>query len=290
MGLIQVSRAQRTLDSNVVHANKRLKTGWWGTGIGYGASMSALGTIWYDDLSHFRFFNDMDEWGYMDKLGHLTTAQHIGVAGMAALKWSGVSESKAIWWGGSTGFLFLSSVELFDGFSEGWGFSYGDFLANGIGAGLAISQELLWGEQRVIAKWSYQHSPYAKYRPELLGSSSSERWLKDYNGQIYWLSIGPEQFLKTGILPRWLNLAGGYGIDGYTSSFGQASRNSAGEQIPTFHQSYHYYISPDINLSAIKSKSRFVNTLLGALNFIKIPLPGLTYSSGGGWSAEWLVF
>jgi hypothetical protein len=95
----------------------------------------------------------------------------------------GVSDKKAIWQGGVSGLIYLTGVEIFDGFSNDWGFSWGDQLANIVGASFVIGQELAWREQKFRLKFSFHPSPYAKYRPELLGKNLIESWLKDYNGQ-----------------------------------------------------------------------------------------------------------
>lgn len=278
-------------DSTRVLNKKRLNTVIGVTSAGYVGSMIGLGTIWYEDLGRFHFFNDNDGWGYMDKIGHITTAQHVGRAGIAALRWTGLEEKKAIWYGGSIGLVFLTSVEIFDGLSEEWGFSPGDFVANALGAGLAIGQESKWKEQRILTKWSYQASPYAQYRPELLGESGSERWLKDYNGQTYWLSLNLKStLLKNSNLPPWLNMAVGYSIEGYVGANRNPTENSDGELIPHFERYGQVYLSPDIDLSKIPTTSKFLRTILDALNFIKVPMPAIEHNRIDGFSFHWFQF
>ena len=53
----------------------------------------------------------------------------------------------------------MTTVEVFDGFSSEWGFSWGDMLANTTGTTLYISQELLWKEQRIVPKFSFHKKP-----------------------------------------------------------------------------------------------------------------------------------
>ncbi|MEJ6491389.1 MAG: hypothetical protein QNL60_02870 [Flavobacteriales bacterium] len=57
--------------------------------------------------------------------------------------------------------------------------------ANALGSGLFLGHHLLWKEQRIVLKFSSHPTEFAKYRPEVLGSSYPERLLKDYNGQTY---------------------------------------------------------------------------------------------------------
>ncbi|VXD13280.1 DUF2279 domain-containing protein [Marinoscillum sp. 108] len=271
---------------------KRFNTLLIGGGTLYTVSMIGLGSVWYQDFGRFHFFNDNNSWGYMDKLGHTTTAYQIGRLSAKSLAWSGLDHQQATWYGGMTGLFFLTSVEVFDGLSEDWGFSIGDFTANTLGSAAFISQELIWSEQKVMLKWSYSGSPYAQYRPELLGSSSSQRWLKDYNGQTYWLSTNLRStiFQNASRLPKWLNLAVGYGIDGYTGGNSNPSENEAGQTLPEFTRSGQYYLSLDVDLTKIETRSNLIRGLLGALNFIKIPLPGIEYNPENGWKYHWLAF
>ena len=74
----------------------------------------------------------------MDKVGHLTTSYFVGVLGIKTYQWAGFSRKQSIWIGGLTGTFFQSAVEILDGFSEKWGASSGDLVANSLGSLLAI--------------------------------------------------------------------------------------------------------------------------------------------------------
>ncbi|MEM9327770.1 MAG: DUF2279 domain-containing protein, partial [Bacteroidota bacterium] len=242
---------------------KRLNTVIIGGAGLYTATMIGLGTVWYQDLGKFHFFNDNQGWAYMDKLGHSTTAYQIGRLGTRALEWTGLDHKRATWYGGMSGWFFLTSVEIFDGMSEDWGFSMGDVVANTLGTAMFISQELIWKEQKFMLKWSYTGSTYAQYRPELLGASSSERWLKDYNGQTYWLSTNLHStlFRHSTTFPKWLNLAIGYGIEGYTGADRNPLQNSAGQEIPLFDRYSQYYLSLDIDLTRIETRIKWLRAI-----------------------------
>lgn len=274
--------AQDADSSQVNHKRLRLVVG--GTSVLYATSMISLGTVWYQDLGKFHFFDDNSGWRYMDKWGHAATAYQTGRIGIEAFRWTGMKEKHAIWFGGTVGLAFLTSVEIFDGMSEDWGFSWGDVGANAIGTGLAIGQELLWQESRISIKWSYRNSRYAQYRPDLLGDGPTTRWLKDYNGQTYWVSANIHSFLpdKDSRFPKWLNLAVGYGADGMTGADRNPEFNEAGEAIPTFRRYGQVYFGPDIDLSRIKTNSRSLNFLFQVLSFVKFPLPALEYNPVNG--------
>ena len=105
-----------------------------------GITLLGLNQLWYADYerSKFHTINDNSEWYQMDKLGHTFTAYHLGRFGAQTLNWAGVSKKNQLIYGGSLGFMFLTGVEVLDGFSEEWVFSWGDFAANAAGSGLFI--------------------------------------------------------------------------------------------------------------------------------------------------------
>ena len=139
----------------------------------------------------------------------------------------------------------------------------GDLFANTVGTGLFLGQELLFKEQKVLLKYSFAPTEYSKQRPDLFGENRLEQALKDYNGQIYWLSFSLNDLIKTDI-PQWLNVAVGYGANGMLS--GNKS---------DMHRNREYYLSTDINLRKIETNSVFFNKMLKVLGFIKIPMPAV---------------
>lgn len=243
-------------------------------------SLILLNNLWYKDYprSGFLFFNDNNEWLLMDKFGHTTTSYRIAGTGYYLLKWSGVKENKAIWYGTATGFAYLTAIEVLDGFSKEWGFSPGDEIANIIGPSLFIGQQFLWNDQRLKLKWSFHQTGFSKYRPDLLGKNLAENVLKDYNGQTYWLSVNINSFLsQDSEFPAWLNIALGYGADGMLGARTNPTIYQ-GNILPTYKRGRQLYVSADIDLSKIKTKSAFLKTILNVLGFLKIPMPALEYN------------
>jgi hypothetical protein len=255
----------------------------------YIGGMIGLYNLWYKNYpqSSFHFINDNDEWLYMDKIGHATTAYWIGRVGYNALRWSGVDEKKSIWIGGSLGFAFLTTIEIFDGFSAEWGASAGDIIANTAGAAMFIGQQFLWHDQRFSLKFSYSPSEFAQYNPELLGQNHLQRVIKDYNGQTYWLSTNIKSFFrnKNSRFPGWLNVAFGY------SGMGMIGARSNPEgNIPQYERIPRFLFSLDIDLTRIKTRSDTMKLILNMIGFIKIPFPTLEYNRQNGVVYHWLYF
>lgn len=264
-----------------------------GTALGlYPLSMSWLYTQWYKNYprSGFQLFNDWEEWEQMDKVAHGWDAYCIAKPLARSFRWAGHSTRRAALYGSGIAFLYQTTVEVFDGFSEAWGFSMPDMLANSFGTAAFLAQELAWEEQRITLKFSFNLSPYARYRPEVLGSNLPERMLKDYNGMTCWLVLNPASFFpEHSAVPRWLSLAVGYGADGMIGGFTNPS-SVDGRELPEFERYRQFYLSFDIELARIKTKSRFVKALGSVINIIHLPAPALEFSPGRKLRGHWLYF
>jgi hypothetical protein len=258
----------------------------------YAGSLIGLNELWYKNYprSSFHFFDDNDEWLQMDKVGHITTSYYVGRVGIGLMRWTGIDDKKAIWYGGMLGSVYQSTIEIMDAYSSEWGFSAGDFIANTAGSFLCVGQELAWRDQRIVLKFSFLESKYSFFRPELLGSNLQEKILKDYNGQTYWLSVNPSSFMsKETKFPHWLNIAFGYGADGMTGGkFNPPYIDKTGQQI-YFERYRQFYLSLDVDLTRIKTKSKLLKTVFYSIGFIKIPAPSIEFSRYGI-KGSWLGF
>ncbi len=248
-------------------------------------SIVVLNEVWYKNYSQSRLhtFDDSQEWLQLDKFGHATTAYYMGLSGIELMKWSGVKGAKRSLIGGSLGLVYLTGVEFLDGKSAQWGFSYSDVLANTLGTALVIGQDLGWQEQRLRLKISAHLTEYAQYRPNLLGSSFSERLLKDYNGQTIWLSGNIGSFLPTSSkFPKWLNIAVGIGGEEMISGMEGVLVDYEGKEISNDFQRYRqYYLSLDIDLTKIKTKQRWLKVIQSSFGLLKVPFPTLEFSQKG---------
>ena len=253
-----------------------------------GITLIGLDQLWYKDFprSNFHTLNDNDEWLQMDKLGHIYASYQLGKIGSDALKWSGVSKKDQLIYGSTIGLAFLTTVEVFDGFSQEWGFSWGDMVANVAGTGLYVGQELLWNEQRIVLKFSFHQTNYAAKRPDKLGDGFLEELLKDYNGQTYWLSANLNSFFKRSQIPKWLNVAIGYGADGMLTGKKEVVDNLFINQ----QRQRQFYLSFDVNLSKLKTNSRFLRVIFDVFNTIKVPFPTLEFNDKNGIKLHGIYF
>jgi hypothetical protein len=248
-------------------------------------SLVAFNEAWYKDYNtgKFHFFNDNAEWLQMDKVGHVYANYQTADLMMKAFSRAGFSRKQTLFIGGGIGFAYMTVIEVMDGYSRGWGFSWGDELCNALGASLAVSQEAFWKQQHVRLKFSYSKSGLAKYRPNTLGDSPATRLLKDYNGQTYWLSFNPFTFSKKKVraFPNWLSLSLGYSAFGMLGGhYNPLLVTDSDGNVLKFERQRRLYLSLDMDLTKIKTKSKILNRLLGALNILKFPAPALEFSSG----------
>ena len=278
-----------------------------GTGaVMVGGALIALNSVWYAEYqqSKFQLFNDWKEWEQMDKGGHLLTAYQTSRWAYEGATWTGVNRKKAVWTGVAVATLFQGGLEILDGFSAKWGFSLGDVAFNELGCALFAAQELVWHEQRIVPKASFSYPQYpdvlipsadgtqttrlSNRIDHLLGQKSlPQRFFKDYNGQTIWLCANISSFLpRENKVPKWLNLAIGYGAEGMYGGFGNSWTDKNGvrydvtnnQLFPRYRQ---FYLSLDVDLSRIKTKNRLLKTLFSAVRFLKFPAPTLEFNSLG---------
>jgi hypothetical protein len=259
----------------------------WTSGViatGWTGSVIVLKNVWYKDswTKNFHFYDDSRQWLGMDKVGHVFTANLITKNISSVYRWSGMEREKSLLIGSSVAFGYLASIEILDGFSNEWGFSWSDIGANTLGVAWYTWQELLWEEQRLKLKFSAHLSPYAQYRPNVLGSTFSERLLKDYNGQTYWLSISPGQFMsESSSFPKWLSFSVGYSIDKKIhGNYNVINLIDSKSAIKTFQAKSQYLFSLDIDFEGFNPKRKWVKTLFKVINHVKIPFPAVILNNG----------
>ena len=271
------------------------------TAIYTGTSLSYLDFIWYKPYksSNFHFYNDNAEWCQMDKMGHTFTTYNSAREIYRAMKWAGFTRKQSIFYGEAYGALYMTTVEVMDGFSSAWGFSWGDEVANISGSLLFTLQQYFWDEQRVHWKYSFHQTGFAAQRPSELGSGLLEETIKDYNGQTYWLSVSVASFFKKETkFPKWISLAFGYGATGMISGKPDVIVNPDGStgsnlvanqseiihsngQVDYFNRYRKFYFSLDIDFTKIKTKSKVLQSVFSVFNGFKVPFPAVEFDKHG---------
>ncbi len=264
----------------------------------YSGATYALWQTWYANYprASFQTINDWPEWLQMDKPGHAFTAYQYARFAFAGARWTGMSRPAARYTALGVSTLLQGTLEMFDGFSAQWGFSWSDIAANTVGTSLFILQDVAWKEQRILFKVGSNLRPI----PDVpiinrngvegnlgdavrlrYGTGLVERFLKDYNNQSSWLSFNLRSFApKASAIPPWLNLAVGYGIENVYGAYGNTWRingQSFSYNEPRYRQ---WFLSPDLYFSRIPTQKRWLRFTFGILDFFKLPAPTLEYSQG----------
>ena len=237
-----------------------------------GGGLVLLNRNWYNDKekTSFHFNKDQNGWGLMDKAAHGFATYQLTRFSTEALQWSGMSNNKSLLYGTIYGLGAVTAKELMDAHVKEWGWSWYDYGFNIIGSGLYVGQELLWKEQRIQPKFSYNNSKSKGVVTENVGDNYGERLFKNYDGQTFWLSFNLNSFAKTTYIPNWLNFSVGYGVDGYLTNRQMAFVPQKSKSI---------YLSLDADLTKIKTQSHFLRTLFSICNTIKIPAPTIEFNS-----------
>jgi hypothetical protein len=294
--MAQDSTRVSALPDSISHKRQRLVGGL--SIAAYGGSLLMLNQAWYSqyDRTSFHTFDDSGEWLQVDKTGHAWSAYNLSRASTAAWRWTGMPEKKAVWVGSLSGFTYLTAIEVLDAYSESWGWSWADMAANASGSLLFALQESGWKEQRIQFKFSahrIDYEPALQSRAgDLFGRTLPERLLKDYNGQTYWFSFNLKSFAPQTRLPSWLNLSVGYGASGLYGGFANIAYDDHGDLVfdrRDIQRRRQWYLSPDIDLTKIKTRSKFLKTSFSVLNAIKIPAPALEFSNGK-FHGRWIAF
>jgi hypothetical protein len=241
---------------------------------------SLASRLWYKnfDKSNFHLFDDSKEWLQMDKMGHFYASNKLSKLYTDCYIWSGMPRKKSVIIGSLIGLGYETTLEILDGFNTQWGFSLYDMVANTLGSLTYASQKIMWNEERFILKFSSHSTPYASERPNVLGATPAERFLKDYNGQTYWLSFSPFAFSSNQNLPKWLCLSFGYSIDQKIIGDNDFYFNPITNK--SFNAKREFLVSLDVDFSKLPIKNRLVKAVISRFNYLKIPFPTLIFSNG----------
>ena len=283
----QMSATDKLVTSSTqLDKNRLVKVGAFIGGI-YAVIFTWLNYAWYRQYprSGFHWFDDRGEWNQIDKAGHMYGAYFETVWAYELLRWSGMDNKRAAITAAFIGFGFESSIEIWDGFSTEWGASWSDLTANACGAIFAMVQYLMWEEQRIMCKFSYNGNEYKYPTPELqeradnlFGKSFFEKVLKDYNNITLWLSINPSKFFPNNKAPQWAkagNFAIGYGSENLLGGFENKWIDKDGNHhdrtdLP---RTRIIKFSLDADLPQLRLQDPTGKAAFKALNIIKMPFP-----------------
>ena len=243
----------------------------WDIAAIYGATTFFGLKNWDWGSSGFHFdsegwFGSDTKYGGMDKLGHAYTGYLLTEYFSQRIAHEAADTNGAILTGAILGMGVQSYVEFFDGFSGGHGFSYEDFIADGIGVGFSILRNTVpeFGE-KFDFRLEYIQSDYSDFAP-----------VTDYAGQKYVLALKFAGFEELEESPlRFFELQAGYFTQGYTDAEREAGVDQRREP----------YLAIGLNLNELLNEAPEVrNTTAGlaasrALEYLQVPYTYVPTSS-----------
>ncbi len=200
---------------------------------------------------NWKLWSDSEGWfgskryaGGADKLGHAWATYGLARGGTELLvQWGGFSRLRSTLISAALSETLFFGVEIKDGFY--YEFSYGDFTFNSLGAALSIAMSL---SPRLDELFDYrvQYFPSQAYVDQLEGGNVNIA--EDYTGETYLVAlhlggIHALRDMKYGTWSRFVDLAIGYGTDGYKPEQPQG--------FPKYRESQHSYIGITLNAQGL---------------------------------------
>ena len=163
-------------------------------------------------IGPFHLRQDWKTWKGMDKFYHAYGSYQLSSLFYQMNKWAGIDSIKSLNLAFLESVIFSTTKEYFDGRIKIGGWSWYDIGMNNLGNLNFYFQQRFLGSQKIQYKFSYFSSGLQAYNPGTLGTSNLNYWMKDYNGETFWLSssLGDWNITQN----KWLKplgLAIGYG-------------------------------------------------------------------------------
>ena len=241
-----------------------------------GASYLYIKNAWWNDVSrdfHFDPGNDLVYALNVDKAAHFLGGVYSSDLFSTSFKWAGLKDKKSIWYGALFGTGIQMAIELKDAYAPYWGFSKWDLAIGSAGSFWPVAQYYSKSANAINFKFSYFK------RSDIYWQLDSQRgkdtykfsWQDDYPNQTYWVSFDVNHFIDTDVIPPWLDLAVGFGLDD-TQYLDEGGTKMGGNP--------EYYIALDYDIMEILKKwdSSFAKKVKFMLKYIKLPAPTIRFA------------
>lgn len=221
---------------------------------------------WKGEFSTFHV-NWEQDWTYAlgaDKVGHAYFPYAVGTVYGDLFRWCGMDSTTSIWYAAGLGLTYQTYVEIRDGFSKDYGFSWGDMGADVIGAAFPVVKHYVPALRPLEMQISFW--PSQAFRDGAYGAI-----IDDYTSTTHWLSIGVHDYLPSAWqqwYPAWLNLAVGHSVEGLDGKGG-------GRHV--------LYLSLDWNLQRIPGLPPWLQQVFRTLHLYHLPAPAVRIAPSVAW-------
>jgi len=218
--------------------------------------------------SSFKFedegwFDPDTKYGGADKLGHAYSAYVLTSAYNSIYRKWGYSDEKAILGGALSSWSLTTLIELGDGFSKNYGFSWEDETMNTLGVGLAyLRHRYPTLKETFDFRTEWFPSPAFRHGDRLDPFT-------DYSGQKYLIALKPDGFLKTdNSLIKAVEIHFGY----YTRGYLQEDRRHFSSE------NRYTYFAVGLNMTYILEQLTG-HRAGGVFDYIQVPFTYIPFSS-----------
>ena len=241
-----------------------------------GGSYLYVQNSWWSEKQEPFHFDDGADLTYalnVDKVGHFMGGLEAADVFSSSMKWAGMQEEQALWYGAAFGSGLQLAIEMKDAYAPYWGFSKWDLALGSAGSLFPVAQYYNDDLKAINFKFSYykQSDIYWELDRQRGKEPNKYAWQDDYPNQTYWLSVDVNHFTETCCWPDWLNLAIGFGLDD-TQYLNENNTKMGGNN--------EWYLALDYDIPKMLKKwnSPTGKKVKHWLNYIHLPAPTIRIS------------
>ena len=241
-----------------------------------GGSYLYVQNSWWSEKQEPFHFDDGADLTYalnVDKVGHFMGGLEAADVFSSSMKWAGMQEEQALWYGAAFGSGLQLAIEMKDAYAPYWGFSKWDLALGSAGSLFPVAQYYNNDLKAINFKFSYykQSDIYWELDRQRGKEPNKYAWQDDYPNQTYWLSVDVNHFTETCCWPDWLNLAIGFGLDD-TQYLNENNTKMGGNN--------EWYIALDYDIPKMLKKwnSPTGKKVKHWLNYVHLPAPTIRIS------------
>ncbi len=215
-------------------------------------------TMWWKGEKSSFHFNWKQDWTYAlgsDKYGHFFFGYFFSTLYSAGLQWCNIPRRKSLFYSSLISLAYQTFIEVRDGFSKNYGFSWGDFTADFIGSFLPYFRERVDFIRNLQFKISF-------YPSEKFKNNSNRYITDDYESTFDWATFPLNKILPGKFRSKYfdfLNLALGHSVTG----------------LGTKHPHHRWFLSLDFNAEALHIKGKLARFILRLIDFYHLPAPAV---------------
>lgn len=178
---------------------------------GFVVGHAILNDIWWKGSQAPFHINDYQDYRHAlnaDKFGHAYFAYTASTVYGGLARWCGFDSTTATWAGFGIATAYQTYIEIRDGYSVGYGFSWGDIAANTIGSALPLIQHYVPELRAVDLQISFWAS-------EAFKNGAYNAIIDDYTSTTHWLTVNLSDVVPThwaSNIPAWLGVAIGHSV------------------------------------------------------------------------------